>query len=149
MENKITGFFGEYRFLSNYFSSKFFYNGKVFTTAEHAFHYMKVDPNEDLPETNVKSWRYRILNAQTPGDAKKLGRRCPMRKDWNDKRVEVVKSIVFEKFKQNKSLAQKLKETGDAYLEETNTWNDKFWGVCDGVGENNLGKILMEVRELL
>lgn len=29
---------------------------------------------------------------------------------------------------------------------EGNTWGDKFWGVCDGEGENHLGKLLMEVR---
>jgi hypothetical protein len=34
-------------------------------------------------------------------------------------------------------------------LIEGNTWGDTFWGVCNGVGENNLGKTLMNVREIL
>lgn len=33
-----------------------------------------------------------------------------------------------------------------AELIEGNTWGDRIWGVCDGVGENRLGKILMRVR---
>jgi len=149
MENKIKGFFGENRFLSNYYLGKFNYEGNVFDTAEHAFHYMKVSAEKDLPVTDIKSWRYRILHAETPGEAKKLGRRCPMREDWDDKKLEVVKSIVLRKFQQDKKLAGLLKSTGNAYLEETNVWNDKFWGVCNGVGENNLGKILMEVRDII
>jgi predicted NAD-dependent protein-ADP-ribosyltransferase YbiA (DUF1768 family) len=37
-------------------------------------------------------------------------------------------------------------------MEETNWWGDKFWGVHrtslseQGVGENNLGKLLMDIR---
>jgi len=43
----------------------------------------------------------------------------------------------------------RLLQTGDAKLVLNNKWNDKFWGVCRGVGENWLGKILMEVRDEL
>ena len=41
----------------------------------------------------------------------------------------------------------KLIQTGDAYLEETNSWNDTYWGVCDGKGENILGHMLMKLRK--
>lgn len=30
--------------------------------------------------------------------------------------------------------------------EETNYWNDTDWDVCNGDGENKLGKILMNTR---
>ena len=40
-------------------------------------------------------------------------------------------------------------ETGDEYLEEGNTWGDRIWGTVNGKGQNNLGKILMRVREEL
>ena len=56
-------------------------------------------------------------------------------------------SIVFEKFYRNKELRKKLLETGDRYLEETNWWGDDFWGGCNGEGRNELGKILMKVRD--
>jgi predicted NAD-dependent protein-ADP-ribosyltransferase YbiA (DUF1768 family) len=52
----------------------------------------------------------------------------------------------LDKFSRNYQLGDLLIETGDKYLEETNHWKDKIWGVCDGVGKNWLGKILMDVR---
>jgi hypothetical protein len=39
-----------------------------------------------------------------------------------------------------------LLDTSDKVLIEENNWNDTFWGVCNGVGENNLGRLLMQVR---
>jgi predicted NAD-dependent protein-ADP-ribosyltransferase YbiA (DUF1768 family) len=56
-------------------------------------------------------------------------------------------SLVQDKFTRNKFLGLWLKATGDAYLEETNTRGDTYWGVCDGIGSNNLGSILMTVRD--
>ena len=40
-----------------------------------------------------------------------------------------------------------LLSTGTQELVEGNAWNDRFWGVCKGVGQNHLGKLLMELRE--
>jgi predicted NAD-dependent protein-ADP-ribosyltransferase YbiA (DUF1768 family) len=35
-------------------------------------------------------------------------------------------------------------------LEERNSWGDSYWGTdINGVGENNLGKILMDIRSEL
>jgi len=55
-------------------------------------------------------------------------------------------SLIKEKFK-NESLRKKLLDTGEAFIIEGNWWNDRFWGVCDGVGENHLGIILMNERK--
>ena len=44
-------------------------------------------------------------------------------------------------------LREALLNTDNAKLIEGNWWGDKFWGICNGVGENNLGKLLMEVRD--
>jgi predicted NAD-dependent protein-ADP-ribosyltransferase YbiA (DUF1768 family) len=62
-----------------------------------------------------------------------------------------MKEIVFLKFRNHSYLESLLLKTGDLELIEGNTWNDKFWGVDlkTGKGENNLGKILMEVRTQL
>ncbi len=46
-------------------------------------------------------------------------------------------------------LAQRLLATGDAELVEGNNWGDRFWGICRGEGRNELGKILMKVRDEL
>ncbi len=45
------------------------------------------------------------------------------------------------------TLRERLLATGDQTLIEGNTWGDTYWGVCRGVGLNNLGTLLMQVRE--
>lgn len=59
-----------------------------------------------------------------------------------------MKELIMIKF-QNPLLKEKLLNTGDALLIEGNTWRDYYWGECKGKGENHLGKILMEVREII
>lgn len=58
-----------------------------------------------------------------------------------------MREVVECKFKQNRWLMQKLMSTGKTQLVEGNNWNDTFWGVYKGEGENMLGKILMEIRD--
>lgn len=55
--------------------------------------------------------------------------------------------ILKDKFSRNANLRIGLVETGDAHLEEGNTWGDTFWGTVRGVGKNHLGKILMRIRK--
>jgi predicted NAD-dependent protein-ADP-ribosyltransferase YbiA (DUF1768 family) len=57
--------------------------------------------------------------------------------------------MVRLKFSTHQELRERLLATGEAELIEGNTWNDTFWGVCKGEGQNWLGKILMEVRKEL
>ena len=52
---------------------------------------------------------------------------------------------VFRKFR-NPHLKELLLATGTAELIEGNTWNDTYWGVCNGKGKNMLGKTLMDCR---
>ena len=136
----IQGFFGKYRPLSNFDTTPFTIFDMVFKSGEHAFHYFK---------TNDPVWQKRILEAEKPSEARKLGRQCPMRKDWDNIKVGVVTDILMCKFIQNMELWRLLTSTGYKYLEETNDWGDTFWGVCDGQGENRLGKALMFVRSSL
>lgn len=60
-----------------------------------------------------------------------------------------MKDALFYKFSQDKDLRDKLIATGNTELIEDNTWNDRFWGVCNGEGINHLGKLLMELRDEL
>lgn len=137
----IYGFFGKYRPLSNFDITPFTHDGLVYKSAEHAFHCAK---------TLDKDWFTLIFNAATPSEAKKLGRQCPLRSDWNDVRFDIMRSITFSKFVNSPALRKLLLSTEDKYLEETNDWGDSFWGFdLQKGGKNYLGHILMSVRNEL
>lgn len=69
--------------------------------------------------------------------------------EWNAIKCELMYQLVSQKFRNHSPLKQMLLDTGDQYLQEGNDWGDTFWGVCDGIGENHLGKILMRVCDEL
>lgn len=140
MIKEIKGFHGEYRWLSNFWPAEVVLVNDSFPTAEHAYQASKCY----LPGDYLL-----ILMAKTPGEAKKLGRKVKIRDDWESIKLQIMESVVRYKFTKNKDLGKKLVETGDAYIEETNNWGDCYYGVCNGKGENHLGKILMKVRSEL
>lgn len=139
---KIDSFRGEYRFLSNFFMCYSWLpcEGVFYPTAEHAYQAAKTDN---------KTERRRIAYLPTAGAAKREGRKLTLRRDWEQIKLRVMYTIVRVKFNANPGLAQMLINTGDAELIEGNAWGDTFWGTCKGVGRNELGKILMRVREEL
>ena len=64
---------------------------------------------------------------------------------WDGFKLDVMRTLVTQKFAKE-PLRSMLLITGDEELVENNSWNDTWWGVCRGVGENNLGKLLMTLR---
>ena len=128
-----------YAFLSNFYCSPIKYKGLIYLNAEAAFQAQKETCEKDKEQ-------YTRMN---PAQAKLVGRNCNLREDWEEIKEQIMYEIVKAKFTQNPNLAKLLLDTGDAYLEEGNWWHDTTWGVCNGVGENKLGKILMRVREEL
>lgn len=68
---------------------------------------------------------------------------------WENMKQKYMYDICKAKFEQNPDIRQKLLDTGNRHLEECNTWNDRYWGTVNGKGENNLGKILMRIRDEL
>jgi ribA/ribD-fused uncharacterized protein len=132
----ISEFRGEYRWLSNFQEVDIYYDGMYYPTTEHAYQASKT--------LNLRVRRM-IANAPTPGQARKLGQTIEMRPDWCNVRLKVMEDITRLKFK-NSDLKEKLLATEDQELVEGNTWGDMFWGVCEGKGENHLGKILMKIR---
>lgn len=135
----ITSFHGPYRFLSNFYPAPVMLDGFVYPTVEHAFQAAK---------TTDPAMRWHFLRAQTPGDAKRLGRQITLRNDWESIKLQIMMDLVWLKF-QEPSLAARLVETAGRDLVEGNHWNDTFWGVCNGVGTNWLGLILMTVRDTI
>ncbi len=132
----------EFDFLSNFHESNVVYEGVDWRTSEHAYQAMKtLDMNQ----------RLNILEIYMPGDAKQYGRTVTMRADWDDIKLDVMEDIVRCKFQQHPELVERLLCTEDIPIEEGNTWKDTYWGICafTGIGENHLGKILMNLRESL
>ena len=137
--NKIDDFRGAYRFLSNFYDAPVTYLGVTYANNEAAFQAQKCTDN------TVKAM-FAKLN---PSEAKRLGRNVQLRPDWETVKYDIMYEVCKAKFEQNDDLREMLLDTGDAYLEEGNTWNDRCWGTCRGVGENHLGKILMKIRDEL
>lgn len=69
-------------------------------------------------------------------------------REWNARRLEVMKRVVWAKFAQNPKLRKLLIAVTEPIVED-NTWGDTYWGRCRGVGSNHLGQILQEVRNSL
>jgi len=147
----IPEFRGEYYFLSNYSTALFQWRGVVFNSGEQAFAYAKTffAKDSDLEA----QYQRRILAASAPGDAKKLGRQCPIHVDeWDENKVRLMREIVHAKFSTSTTnLVGPLLNTGSKMLVEGNDWGDSFWGRCKNaegqmVGFNTLGVILMEER---
>ena len=139
--NAILGFFGKYGFLSGFCrcTLKIEWKGEIFdfTCIDEAYNARRTF-DIDVQKT---------FQSIGPREATRKARDMKRRPGWRSARVEIMTNLVREKFRQNEGLAILLLNTGDAHLENTNRWGDKFWGVCDGEGQNNLGKILMEVRD--
>lgn len=157
MQTVIDKFSGEYRFLSNFYPSiinvPILYSGRNhkdetairiqyidFPTVEHAYVATKsMDPDFQL----------KVASIEKAGDVKRLGRTVDLRSDWERVKYSIMHMLVTKKFKTHDDLAHMLLMTFNAELIEGNTWGDTYWGVCNGVGENNLGEILMKVRRSL
>jgi len=143
--NTISSFDDMNQFLSNFAISPVNVFGKTFRTAEHAYQFAK---------TNDPEWQEEILKARSPGKAKRLGQKCPVKSNWEDIKFEVMEAIVRMKFS-NPWFQNQLLQTGDKILVEGNTWHDNYWGDCSceqckkNVGKNNLGKILMDIRSAM
>lgn len=135
----IYGFSGEHRFLSNFWTCHCSAWNLAFTCVEAAYCAAKCDNEEDR----------KLFVGLNGNEAKKLGRTIKLRSDWDEKKLMIMEFFLNQKFKPGSDLAKQLIMTHPLFLEETNTWGDTYWGVCNGVGENNLGKLLMKIREQL
>jgi len=143
----IESFSGRYNFLSNFYSVKIEHQGIKYPSVEHYYVAMKVKTDQQIDGRNIAMIDCRELIARMPqaSKVKQFGKIIKVRRDWDDVKLDVMLWGVREKFKQE-DLKQMLLDTGEQELVEGNTWNDTFWGVCRGEGQNNLGKILMKVR---
>lgn len=134
----IRGFFGENRFMSNFYVCE---DGYCVETEYQAAKF----ENDEI--------KGKILR-MTPGKAKMFAKRNPdlVRKNWKSVNVLVMNNLIREKFKNDPERSM-LENTGNHILVEDNNWHDNFWGHCHcskcrkEPKHNVLGKILMEIRQ--
>lgn len=130
-----------YSFLSNFYAADVLYEGLIYKNNEAAFQAQKCLSLEE---------KQNFVNLP-PNKSKALGRKVRLRPDWEEVKFGIMEEIVRAKFFQHPELAVKLVSTGDRPLIEGNLWGDTCWGIDarSGKGENNLGKILMKIRNEL
>ena len=148
----VSSFRGDYFFLSNYDQhAPFVWRNVEFTSGEQAFSYAKTFYATN--EAKAGELMQKILAAPTPGEAKKLGRSVPLNVEtWDGVKVQIMREITAQKYRQVPGYAGKLLNTGAMMLVEGNDHGDTFWGrsldkdTGKMVGFNTLGSILMEER---
>ena len=139
----IKEFRGQYYFLSNFYNAKVTWEGITYLNNESAFQSAKVTDYDA---------RLKFANLD-PSSGKRKGRHVQLRHGWDNIKFDIMYEIVKVKFTQNEDLKVKLLATGDEELQEGNYWHDNIYGncVCNKCksikGQNNLGKILMKIRE--
>ena len=134
-ENEL--FRGRLEFLSNMAPCPIKYKGLEFTCTESAYQSMKCS-------LIIDKKKFVGLDGY---QAKQLGRKIKIRDDWDKIKFLVMKEILELKFKKEPFRSKLIEMEGQ--ITEFNYWNDTYWGVCNGVGDNNLGKILMNIRDKL
>lgn len=132
-----------YGVFSNFSPHGFVIDGIYYKTNEHYFQAMKFYPSQ--PDIEA------VLRMSTPKLASSVGRDRdrPLRTDWEQVKDDVMRNGVFKKFETHADLRELLLSTGTQTIME-NAPGDYYWGTgADGTGQNRLGQILMEVREIL
>jgi ribA/ribD-fused uncharacterized protein len=145
---EIAEFKGKYRFLSNFYAVWIVdADGIKYPTLEHAFQAHK---------TLDLELRTEIAGLADPAEAKRAGRQLRLRTDWEVVKRDVMAGLLELKFRAGSALADRLLDTGNAWLVEGNYWCDNEWGDCycggprcRARGRNWLGIALMQRREAL
>jgi ribA/ribD-fused uncharacterized protein len=142
LDNDKQIFFYENEFycLSNFSSFKLKWKDFDYMTSEHAYHSEKFPDNLEI----VKQ----IQQARSAHDAMYIAwnNKDKYRKDWNEVKIEIMKDVLKAKIEQHPYVKKKLLDSKGKELIE-DSWKDDFWGWGENKnGQNNLGKIWMEIR---
>ena len=117
--------------------------GYTWPTSEHYYQAQKYQgtPHQSLCE--------KIRQTPTPEEAAAIGRNLDyaVQPNWDQIKSQIMYSAVHTKFLTHASIQAELLGTGDELIVE-NSPTDAYWGCgVDGKGYNQLGKILMQVRQ--
>lgn len=134
---KILGLFGKYRPLSNFHAQTVEVDGYTYKCSEAAY----------MAEKTLSPFQKDKLQYMNGLEAKRYGQEVMLIPNWDSVKYFAMLKVLRAKFSQCEYLKELLLSTGDKYIEETNWWKDTYWGVCDRIGYNKLGQILMLVRQ--
>lgn len=132
-----------YGAFSNLLKRPIEFEGEVFATAEHAYQAGKAR------KPAVRKW---LMEAPSPSLLAMAAHGLyvwDIASDWSKIKFDRMKCILIAKFTQHDDLQGLLLETGHARLVESATVDNavnRLWGEVNGVGQNKLGVLLMEVR---
>lgn len=114
--------------------------GEVFATVEHAYQTSRIKP---------RPVRDAIKNAPSPLDAWREGQKHKSDPDLqvpNFDKLAVMEELFRAKMAQHPDIVEILKESGDRELQKVIA-TDSYWGTgTDGSGENQMGKLWMQLR---
>lgn len=119
--------------------------GQGWRTVEHYYQAQKFVGSPDEAVIPL------IREVKTPQEAAALGRDCrrTVRSDWEQAKREVMWQGVWTKFLTHRDIQAVLLSTDNETIVEDSP-TDYYWGCgADGTGNNELGKILMNVRQKL
>jgi ribA/ribD-fused uncharacterized protein len=132
-----------YGIFSNLYPSPVHFEDKLYPTAEHAYQAGKARKPE------VRDW---ILSAPSPGLAAMAAHGLytwDVTPNWAEIKFERMRRVLRAKFEQHPDLREILLSTRNARLVEAGTVNNavnRLWGEVNGIGQNMLGVMLMELR---
>jgi len=124
-------------FLNNKCSCSVFILDRRFGNAEAAYQAHKTK------EPQIQN----IFTTLDAVSSQSIGRGVTTHETWDEDKIRVMLIVIFEKFRQNPDLLEKLIATGDQKLVSVSKSKEKLWGTVAGEGQNTLGKIIMYVRQ--
>lgn len=128
---------------SNLYKCPAEFEGRIYPTAEHAYQAGKA------AKPAVREW---ILAAPSPSLAAMAAHGLytwDVVPNWSKIKFDRMRGVLLAKFTQHPQLRALLIETNDKRLVEVGTVNNavnRLWGEVNGVGQNMLGQMLMELR---
>lgn len=132
-----------YGVLSNLYRREITFESVAYPTAEHAYQAGKARKEA------VRDW---LLAAPSPSLLAMAAHGLyywDVAPGWSTKKFVRMRAVLLAKFSQHRDLRDILIGTGEARLVESATVDtavNRLWGQVNGIGQNMLGKLLMEVR---
>ncbi len=136
----IDNFNGYFDFLNNDYFSDVYYDGLVYPSVSYAY---------QAARSTEQYIREKIVRADTLGEMYEIASKVDDPEDWGKLRIKVMEMLIRDKFRRNPDLREKLKATENRRL--INSYGDAttsnlFWGMVDNEGQNQIGRILENIR---